>query len=84
MYVVVLRCVVSQSYEADVFAFFDSNEEYLIRALADIGAISQLHSSKQMTIIQTPGVQWLIDFNTTKTGICLLHFYSQSSTSKNK
>jgi hypothetical protein len=48
-----------------------NNEEHVLRALADTGAsssiilesymhIPQPHSSKQMTVIQPPGVQWAV------------------------
>jgi hypothetical protein len=56
-----------------------NNEEYLIRALADTGASSgssifedipqqYSHSLKQMTIIQRPGVKWLVNLPQLKLG----------------
>jgi hypothetical protein len=51
-----------------VVSLIVNNEEHLLRALADTGASSSIileaytsaHSSKQMTVIQPPGVQWVI------------------------
>jgi hypothetical protein len=41
-----------------------NNEEHLLRALADTGvsssSILEAYTSKQMTIIQQPGVQWVV------------------------
>jgi hypothetical protein len=52
-----------------VVSLIVNNEEYLIRALADtvvpaaasfLRHIPQTNSSKQMTVIQPPGVQWVV------------------------
>jgi hypothetical protein len=59
-----------QSITELVVSLIVNNEEHLLRVLADTGASSSIileaytsaisHSSKQMTVIQPPGVQWVV------------------------
>jgi hypothetical protein len=74
-----------------------NNEEHLLRALADTGASSssssiilEAYTSAPLPFIKTDDnntTTWSTmggKFTTTKTGVCLWHFHSQSSTSRNK
>jgi hypothetical protein len=64
---------------------FVNNEEHMLRALADTGssssviieALPQPHSSKQMTIIQPPGIQWLVSLLQLKNWDMLVTFSFQ-------
>jgi hypothetical protein len=62
-----------------VVSLIVNNEEHLVRALANTGTSSSIileaytsaHSSKQMTVIQPPGVQWVVSLLQIKLGyIC--------------
>jgi hypothetical protein len=69
-----------------------NNEEHLLRALADTGASSSIileayTSASLINTDQNNTTTWSTmsgKFTTTKTRICLWHFHSQSSTSRNK
>jgi hypothetical protein len=64
---------------------------YLLRALANTGASSSIileaYTSATFPFIKTDAITWSIigdKFTTTKTGICLWHFHSQSLISRHK
>jgi hypothetical protein len=76
-----------------VVSLIVNNEEHLLRALADTGASSSsiileaYTSAPFIKIDDNNTTTWITmggKFTTTKTGICLWHFHSQSSTSRNK